>query len=110
MDKKNISIIHEELIEDFYSLAQIHYTEIKKLLEEFEDDQMQFTIELETYEKERTQAEDEHLEGSDKDQINLSDVSVGIKGQLFSNCILKCEHILKLGFEYIYKPKGLQMS
>ena len=36
---------------------QIHLTEIQKLLEEFEDDQMQFAIELETYEKERVQSD-----------------------------------------------------
>ena len=53
----HISKIHEDLIKDLYSLGQIHLTEIQKLLEEFEDDQMQFAIELETYEKERVQSD-----------------------------------------------------
>ena len=59
MDENSISIIREELIEDFYSLDQIRLKEIKKLHENFEDDQIQFAIKLETYEKEHVQSQEE---------------------------------------------------
>ena len=59
MDENSICIIREELIEDFYSLDQIRLKEIKKLHENFEDDQIQFAIKLETYEKEHVQSQEE---------------------------------------------------
>ena len=52
MDENNITKIWEELTEDYYSLAHIYFIEIHKLLGEFEDDQMQFSLELEAFEKE----------------------------------------------------------
>ena len=51
--------IREDLTKDFYSLAQIHSTEIKKLLAEYEDEQM----ELKAYKKEQTQSAKEQNEG-----------------------------------------------
>ena len=53
MDKKNITTIKEDLTDYFYVLAQVHSKEIRKLYE-FDDDKLQFTLELETYERERT--------------------------------------------------------
>ena len=40
MDKKNITTIREDLLDDFYTLAQVHFDKIWKFLEEFDDDQM----------------------------------------------------------------------
>ena len=38
-------------MDKFYALAQAHFDEIRKLLEEFDYDQLQFAMELEGYEK-----------------------------------------------------------
>ena len=61
MDKKNITTIKEDLVNDFYALAQVHSEEIWKLVQEFDDDKLQFTMELETYERERMQPTKEQL-------------------------------------------------
>ena len=47
LDEESITTIHEELTNDYYSLAQFHSMEIQKLLDEFEDDQLQLALELE---------------------------------------------------------------
>ena len=44
MDKKNITTIKEDLADDFYALAQVHFEEIRKLVQEFDDDQLQFMM------------------------------------------------------------------
>ena len=56
MNKKNINTIREELADDFYVLAQASSDEIRKLLEEFDNDQLQFALELEAYKNERVQS------------------------------------------------------
>ena len=57
---KNITTIKEDLTDYFYVLAQVHSKEIRKLYE-FDDDKLQFTMELETYERERMQPTKEQL-------------------------------------------------
>ena len=47
MDKQNITTIREDLANDFYPLAMTHSDEIRKMLEEFEDDQLLLAMELE---------------------------------------------------------------
>ena len=54
-----ITIIQEELSVDFYTLSQQHSTEIKRIVEVYDNEQLQLAIELETYEKERLQVERE---------------------------------------------------
>ena len=54
IDEKNLITIRKELSEDFYAMAQMQTDEVWKLLE-FEDDQLQLTLELEAYEQERVQ-------------------------------------------------------
>ena len=44
MDKTNISIVREDLEEDFRALADGHTRAITALLEEFNDDQMVFRL------------------------------------------------------------------
>ena len=41
MDEASIRIIQEELSEDFYSLAQKHSKEIKKMLDKYDDEKLQ---------------------------------------------------------------------
>ena len=52
LDEESITTIHEELTNDYYSLAQFHSMEIQRLLDKLEDDQLQFALDLEAYEKE----------------------------------------------------------
>ena len=47
MDKTSISIIREDLEEDFHAIADGHTKVISTLLEEFNDDQMVLRIEVE---------------------------------------------------------------
>ena len=53
MDEKNVATLWEDLTGEFYVLAQAHSDEIRKMLEVFDDDQLQFSIELEAYKKDR---------------------------------------------------------
>ena len=53
MNQESIITIQEELLENMYAMAQVQIYGIRKLLEEFEDDQLQVTLELEAYEQER---------------------------------------------------------
>ena len=53
MNQESIITIREELTEDFEAMAQEQITGIRRLLEEFEDDQLDMTLQLEAYEKER---------------------------------------------------------
>ena len=73
MDKKNITTIKEDLVNDFYALAQVHSEEIWKLVQEFDDDKLQFTLELETYERERTQPAKEQLQEGQVERTVISD-------------------------------------
>ena len=54
MDEKNITTLQDDLTDEFYVLALAHSEKILKILEEFDDDQLQFAIDLEAYEKDRT--------------------------------------------------------
>ena len=47
--------------------------EVQKLLEEFEDDQLQLTLELEAYERERVQLVEKKIIENQVEQINISD-------------------------------------
>ena len=53
MNDTNIQTLHEDLIEQYHTLAKSHTTAIEQLLEEFNDDQMMFCLEAEAYEEER---------------------------------------------------------
>ena len=48
MDEESTIRIREELSKAFQAMAQVQTDEILKVLEEFEDDQLQLTLELET--------------------------------------------------------------
>ena len=61
MDKQNITTIREDLADDFYALTHTHSEEVRKLLKEFDDDQLLFTVELEVYERERKKPEEQVL-------------------------------------------------
>mgnify|MGYP000704014282 CR=1 FL=1 len=69
MDQESIITIQEDLSEDFYALAQVQIDVVRKLLEEFEDDQLQATLELDAYERERRQKEAEQR----AEQIKIND-------------------------------------
>ena len=53
MDEKNVATLWEDLTSDFYVLAQAHSDEMRKMLEEFDDDQLQFSIKLGAYKKDQ---------------------------------------------------------
>ena len=74
MDKQNIIMIIEDLIDDFY-VAQVHSEEIQNLLEEFDDDQLQFRMDLETYERERMQPIKEQLDDTQAEHVVTSDAN-----------------------------------
>ena len=69
MDKEHITMIREDLANNFYALAQTHSEENRKLLEEFNDDQLQFTMELEAYEWERTQLTNDQLNEAQTEHV-----------------------------------------
>ena len=73
MDEQSIITIQEELSEDFYAQAQAQNDEVQKLLEEFKDDQLQLTLELEAYERERVQLVEKKIIENQLEQINISD-------------------------------------
>ena len=63
MDEASINLLRDNLIiEEFYSLTQTHFMEIKKLMEEFEDEQMQLAINLKKYENEQIQSIEDFVE------------------------------------------------
>ena len=49
MDEDNIKLLWEDLTEEFYSFVKTHSEDIRKLIDEFEDEQLQLAIELEEY-------------------------------------------------------------
>ena len=53
MDQESIITIREELTEDFEAMAQEQTEGIRQLLTKFEDDQLEMTLQLEAYERER---------------------------------------------------------
>ena len=53
MDEESMITIREEFSVDFYVLAEVQIDAVRKLLEQFEDDQLQATLELEAYEWKR---------------------------------------------------------
>ena len=53
MDENNIQLFREDLAEEFHALVKSHTTAIEQLLDDFNDDQMLFQIEVEAYEDER---------------------------------------------------------
>ena len=52
MGENGIQLLCEDLTEEFHALAKSHTTAIKQLLEDFNEDQMLFRIEVEAYEEE----------------------------------------------------------
>ena len=61
IDEERIITIREELVDDFYAIAQVQTDEIQKLLEGFEDDRLQLTLELEAYERVRVRRAKEQM-------------------------------------------------
>ena len=59
MDEESIVIIREELLEDFFPLAEEHVKEIRGLVERLDDGQLETQLELEKYEQDRQQQEAE---------------------------------------------------
>ena len=51
MDQESNIIIREELMEDFKAMAKEKTARIRRLLEEFKDDQLDMTLQLEAKEK-----------------------------------------------------------
>ena len=54
---QHIITIREELSDDFYDMAQVQTDGIRRILEEFENNKLQLTLELEAYERERRRRE-----------------------------------------------------
>ena len=69
MDQESIITIRGESTEDFEAMAQEQITGIRRLLEEFEDDQLDMTLQLEAYERERKRL----ARQQPPEQVNLSD-------------------------------------
>ena len=59
MDEDNIVTIREELLEDFFALAEEHLKEIRGLVERLDDGQLATQLELEKYEQDRLRQEAE---------------------------------------------------
>ena len=72
MDEQSINTMREDLTKNFYTLAQSHSDEIRKLLEKFDDDQLQFTMELEADDREQTQPSKTQLEEAQPEQVLIS--------------------------------------
>ena len=62
MDKQKITTIREDLMDDFNALAQVLSEKIRKLREEFDDDQLQFKMELEAYQGKWEQLDEDQAE------------------------------------------------
>ena len=73
IDEKNLITIRKELSEDFYAMAQVQTAKTRKVLEEFEDDQLQLTLELEAYEQERVQLAKQQNTNNQDEQTIISD-------------------------------------
>ena len=56
MDEASIQNLRADLTEDYHSLVKSHTAAIEQLLEDFNDDQMMFRLEAESYEQERLAA------------------------------------------------------
>mgnify|MGYP006889220177 CR=1 FL=1 len=69
MGQECIITIREELAEDFEAMAQEQTQWIHRLLAEFEDDQLEMTLQLEAYERERTRLAGQPV----PEQFNLCD-------------------------------------
>ena len=69
MNQESIITIWEELTEDFEAMAQEQIGGIRSLLEEFEDNQLEMTLQLEAYERERTRLAGQPV----PEQFNLCD-------------------------------------
>ena len=54
-------------------MAQVQTAKTRKVLEEFEDDQLQLSLELEFYERERTQLAKQQIMDNQVERINVSD-------------------------------------
>ena len=52
MDEGSVTVIQDELSDDFHELTTRHTAEITKMLEEYDGNQLQLALELESYEKE----------------------------------------------------------
>ena len=73
MDEESKITIREELLEDFNAIAQVQTKEIRTLLEEFEDYQLQLSLELEAYKRERVQRVKKQMGDNQPEQLNISD-------------------------------------
>ena len=70
MDEESIvTIQEEELLDEFYALAETQIVVVRKLLHGFEDDQLQVQLQLGGYERERQRKEGEKK----AEQISISD-------------------------------------
>ena len=52
MDENSIQLLREDLTEEFHALAKPRTMAIEQLLEDFNDDQMLFRLEVEAYKQE----------------------------------------------------------
>ena len=70
LDETSMTAVRDKLSDDFYTLTTQHTTEITRLLEKYNDHQIQLALELEPYEKAHLRAQDEHKETKeDNDNI-----------------------------------------
>ena len=69
MDEESIVTIREELLDDFYALAETKIKDVRKLIERLDDDQLDTQLQFEWYERERRPKEVERR----ADAINISD-------------------------------------
>ena len=51
MDETSIRALREDLTEEFSFLTQTHSEALKKLLQDFEDEQLQLVVDLEQYDR-----------------------------------------------------------
>ena len=65
LDETSITMVQEELANDIYKLIVHHKTEINQLLEEFDDQQIETMVELNSYEKGQRRQEGEQEENED---------------------------------------------
>ena len=80
MDEESKITIREELSEDFNAMAQLQTKEIRTLLEEFEDYQLQLSLELEAYKRERVQRVKKQMGDNQPEQLNISDEEQPVVG------------------------------
>ena len=53
MDKNNIQVLREDFTVEFHAMAQMHTTAIGTRLEEFTNDQLLLTIDMDKFEREQ---------------------------------------------------------